>query len=152
MPSTEAMQVTPTTAAEVSGSGLGLLRRADTLPTRRHNPLGADARSSTQPPRHSPTPSTYNHARSVSDLLARSVPEKASHPHQPPLPSRMSRKRPADDSVDWDEADSPRDHEPARPNDHITVLPPKSDICICRPDNKIPRPRNGQYGSSCSVC
>jgi len=149
MPSTEAMQVTPT-AAEVSGSGLGLLRRADTLPTRRHDPLGADARSSTQSSRHSPTPSAYNRARSVSELVARSIHEKGSHPHQPPLPSHMSRKRLADDSVDWDEADSPRDHEPASPNDRIAVFP-KSEICICRPDNKIPRPRNGQYGSSCHV-
>jgi hypothetical protein len=64
------------------------------------------------------------------------------------LPSRMSRKRPADDSVDWDEAEnSPRDHEPTSPDDRRSVFP-KGDICICRPDNKIPRPRNGEFTPS----
>jgi hypothetical protein len=135
MASTEAMQVTPTTAAEVSGSTLGMLRRADTLPTKRYNPLAAE-RGLPQSSHNPPHTLAYLRARSASDTRGRSISEEGSDPT--PLPLRMLRKRTADDSVDWEEPD-----DLTSPKDPHSVFP-KRDICICRPESKIPRPRNGE--------
>ncbi len=78
--------------------------------------------------------------------LKQVFPEKQSEPPTPKSPEqRLTRKRAA--SLDADVANEPRIGDlalnSARLVEQSTSDPTKDQVCLCQPDPKIPRPRNG---------
>lgn len=62
-----------------------------------------------------------------------------------PLPARLTRKRAA--SLNTESANQALvdlSLSSATTNGPLTLDPPREQVCLCQPDPKIPRPRNGE--------